>query len=141
MSIKRGRGGGDFYLETARCHKHELGDEARTWPSRQQTIWCSKEQTSFFFDERISLAVVVRRATFWRDQAYGLRIYCASRIFVKATAGRQGREGTENPDVPTAKTERPEEAKQVDHLEEEGNVMQLEGEQIHEQAWAWTMST
>ena len=25
MSIERGRGGGDFHLETARCHKRELG--------------------------------------------------------------------------------------------------------------------
>ena len=46
-----------------------------------------KGADKFFFDERISLAVVVRRATstFWRDKAYGLRIYCPSRIFVKAT--------------------------------------------------------
>ena len=29
ISIERGRCGGDFYLETARCHKRELGDEAR----------------------------------------------------------------------------------------------------------------
>ena len=46
-----------------------------------------KGADKFFFDERISLAVMLRRATstFWRDKAYGLRIYCASRIFVKAT--------------------------------------------------------
>ena len=41
----------------------------------------------------------------------------------------------------TAKAERPEEAKQVEHLEEEGNAMQLEGEETHGQAWAWTMPT
>ena len=56
-------------------------------------------------------------------------------------AGRLGREGTENSNVPTAKEDRPEKAKQVENLEEEGIAIQLEGEQTHEQAWAWTMPT
>ena len=56
-------------------------------------------------------------------------------------AGRQGREGTENSNVPTAKAERPEEANQVEHLEEEGNAIQLECEQTRGQALAWTMPT